>query len=92
MHIPAPVVAQVWRSGSSRQARMARLLNADDTEVLAFDLEMAKAAGRLLAESGTADVVDASVVLCARLRGDRVVTSDPQDLLRLDPRLELIAL
>jgi hypothetical protein len=37
-------------------------------------------------------VIDASVVLCARARRHRIVTSDPDDLARLDPRAVLIAL
>jgi len=38
---------------------------------------------------GTADVVDASVVVSARLHGATVVTSDPADLLRIDPALNI---
>ncbi len=48
--------------------------------------------GRLLAATDTADVADAHVVLCARRRGHRVVTSDPDDLRRLDGALDLIVL
>jgi hypothetical protein len=40
--------------------------------------------GRLLAASGTADIVDAHVVVCARRAGQRIVTSDPEDLRVLD--------
>jgi len=48
--------------------------------------------GRLLAGSGTSDIADAHVVICAR-RGDQpVVTSDPADLRRLDSALRLIPL
>jgi hypothetical protein len=36
-----------------------------------------------LAQSRTADVVDAAVVLGAAARGDRIVTSDPEDVERL---------
>jgi hypothetical protein len=39
---------------------------------------------------GTSDVIDATVVLCARARGHRVVTSDPDDLRRLDSAIPLI--
>ena len=46
--------------------------------------------GRLLAASGTSDVVDAHVVVCARRSAQRVVTSDATDLSLLDPTLELI--
>ncbi len=41
---------------------------------------MAKAVGRLLAASGTSDLVDAAVVVAASGRGDLVITSDPHGL------------
>ena len=47
--------------------------------VVPLDGELGKRAGELLARSGTRDVVDAAVVLLAR-SGDRVFTSDPDDL------------
>ena len=51
---------------------------------------MALAAGELCAASGTSDVVDAAVVLVARRHGGRVATSDPDDLRRLDARLDVV--
>jgi len=36
------------------------------------------------------DMVDAHVVLCARRTGQQVVTSDPDDLRRLDRRLKVV--
>jgi DNA-binding transcriptional MocR family regulator len=39
-------------------------------------------AGVLLAEAGTSDAIDATVVLLAT-PGDRIITSDPTDLTRL---------
>ena len=51
----------------------------------------ARAAGQLCGARGTSDVVDASVVLCARARKHAVVTSDVGDLRRLDPALPLVA-
>jgi hypothetical protein len=48
--------------------------------------------GRLLAASGTSDITDAHVVICARRSGQRVVTSDPGDLRALDPAVQPIAL
>ena len=50
----------------------------------------ARQAGQLCGVTGTSDVIDASVVLCAREHGHTVVTSDPDDLRRLDPKLDLI--
>ena len=45
----------------------------------------------LLAATGSRDAIDASVVLTARERRHWVVTSDPDDLHRLDPDLPVIA-
>lgn len=87
--VPAGVVGQVWRDGR-RQARLARLLASSTVEVEALDDLGARAAGQLCGVAGTADVLDASVVLCARRRGQGVVTSDPEDLGRLAPSLRLV--
>jgi hypothetical protein len=46
--------------------------------------------GRLLAASGTSDVVDAHVVICARRAGQQAVTCDPDDLRALDPTLGVV--
>lgn len=86
--VPAGVVAQIWRNGR-RQARLAWLLRQRWSEVVAFDESAARAVGHLLGRTGTTDVVDASVVWCARLRGAVVLTSDPDDLRRLDPKVRL---
>jgi predicted nucleic acid-binding protein len=87
--VPAAVLAQVWRDGA-RQARLAALAGSRTVEVVVLDTVAAKAVGRLCGLTGTADVVDASVVLAARTRSDRVVTSDPADLAAIDPGLELL--
>ena len=87
--VPAGVVAQVWRDGRA-QARLARLLGAPAVEVEALDDVRARRAGQLCGVTGTADVVDASVVLCARARDHAVVTSDARDLRRLDRSLRLL--
>ena len=83
------VVGQVWRDGS-RQTRLARLLGSDVVEVVPLDDERARAAGQLCGVAGTRDVIDASVVLCARERGHGVVTSDVDDLERLDTSLRYV--
>ncbi len=46
------------------------------------DVDVSKAAGELLAVSGTADVVDALLAGLAT-SGDQVLTSDPEDLAAL---------
>jgi hypothetical protein len=87
--VPAGVVGQVWRDGR-RQVRLARLLASDVVEVETLDDRRARAAGQLCGATRTRDVVDASVVLCARARGHAVLTSDPDDLRRLDPSLKVV--
>lgn len=87
--IPAPVIAQVWRDGS-RQARLARLLGASDVVLVDLDAEMARAVGVLCGAVGVADVVDGHVALHARRRDLAVLTSDPDDIARLDPTLVIV--
>jgi transcription antitermination factor NusA-like protein len=89
--IPASALAQAIRR-PERQVRLARLLRQPTTDIVDLDRVDATNVGRLLAASGTADVVDGHVVVCARRAGQRVVTSDPDDLRRLDPSLDLLVL
>ncbi len=89
--VPAGVVAQAWRGGP-RQARIARLLADPDVQVVILDDPTARAVGSLIARSRHHDVVDVSVALCAAERGHVVLTSDPDDVTAVDPRLALIAL
>lgn len=90
VEIPTPVIAQVWRDGS-RQARLARLLGASDVVLVGLDAEMARAVGVLCGSVGVADVVDGHVALHARRRDLAVLTSDPDDIARLDPTLTIVA-
>lgn len=87
--IPASALAQAIRR-PERQARLARLIRQPSSDVVPLDRVDAVNVGRLLAASGTSDVVDAHVVVCARRTAQRVVTSDPDDLTLLDPTVELI--
>lgn len=91
LSVPVGVIGQVWRDGR-RQARVARLLGSGSVEIVELDDIGARAAGQLCGVSGTAEVIDATVVLCARGRGRRIATSDPDDMRRLDPTLVLIVL
>ena len=77
--VPAPVVARVSRS--PRQVQLRRLLRGCD--VLALDESTAHAAGRLLGRSGTADIVDATVVTIAVEQHAEIVTGDSADIGRL---------
>ena len=87
--VPSGALAQAWRDGR-RQARLARLLGSARVEVAALDDRRARAAGQLCGATGTRNIVDASVVLCARERGHAVATSDVADLKSLDAGLRLI--
>lgn len=81
----AGVVAQVWRGGGDRQIPIAFLLRR--TAVFDLTYAVAKTLGRMLGVVKLSDPVDAHVVLLARERGWPVLTSDPSDLLALDPTL-----
>lgn len=91
IHIPAGVLAQVFRDGS-KQVRLARLLKKGQARVVVLDEDTARAAGILIGLRGTDDVVDASVVICARRYHQSVVTGDPEDLRVLDASLDLQAI
>lgn len=86
--VPADVVAQAWRS--SRQARLARLLKSRDLDIAVMTLSVARSVGLMCAASGHSDVIDVHVVLCARQRQHAIVTSDPQDIARIDPAVPRI--
>src|SRR5262249_211848 len=75
----AGVVAQVWRGGSARQVPIAYLLRR--TTVLALSDAVARVLGRMLAQTGATDVIDAHVAFMARERSWPVLTSDIDDLL-----------
>jgi hypothetical protein len=77
------IIGQVWRGGG-RQALLAKALEGID--VRALDEELGRAAGALLARAGSADVIDAALVLLAD-DGDDIVTSDLEDLEPLAARL-----
>jgi hypothetical protein len=78
--LPTVVLAQVWRA-SPRQAPVAMLRRM--CRSVPFTEDVAEAVGRLLALAGTADVVDAAVVIAAVSHGCAVLTSDPGDLAKL---------
>jgi hypothetical protein len=78
------IVGQAWRGGGPRQALLARALEGIDVRPL--DESLGRAAGALLANADSADVIDAALVLLAD-DGDDIVTSDPEDLEPLAARL-----
>jgi hypothetical protein len=87
--VPAGAAAQAYRD-PPRQADLNRLLAHPRVETVPLDLATARTAGALRAARGTADVIDAAVVLCALARGGRVATTDPADLQVLAPGLVVI--
>ena len=87
--VPATALAQVIRN-PAKQVRLWRMIQFDRTEVVPLDGRHAQAVGALLAKTGTSDIVDAHVVICAQTAGYAVITSDPLDLNRLDAGLRVI--
>jgi len=75
--VPAPVAAQVVRD-PQRQARL--MLTLRGCEIVAFEEDDVSPVGKLLARSGTSDVVDGFVALTAVKEGAAVVTSDLDDI------------
>ncbi|HEY7264646.1 MAG TPA: hypothetical protein VH589_24580 [Trebonia sp.] len=73
----AMAIAQVWRDGKGRQARLARVLRG--VEVEPITREDGFRTGELLGTTGMNDPIDASVALLAG-SGDRILTSDQADL------------
>jgi hypothetical protein len=73
-------VAQAWRVGGLRQARLARVLAG--VRELALDENVSRKLGVLCVVAGSADVVDAHVALI-ETSGDALVTSDVSDLTAL---------
>ena len=89
--VPAGVVGQAWRNGRV-QVTLARFLRSEEVEIVPLDEQLARACGELCDAASASDFVDASVVIIARERQDRIITSDPGDLRRLDPAAQIITL
>ncbi len=89
IHVPAGALAQAWRN-PARQVRLVRVLSSEGVVIHPLDAACARAAGQLCAATATTDVVDASVVLVARVVDGVTVTSDSDDLRRLDRGIDLV--
>ena len=74
--VPAGVLAQAW--GGGPQPLLSRFLKGCRIEAL--DKPLARQVGAVCRRYGVPDVVDASVVVGADQRGDRVVTGDRRDV------------
>lgn len=81
VQVPTGAIAQAWR-GSFRQAPLARALKL--SEEVPLGGQVAREAGALCGQTGTADVIDASVAVAASKAARRsdvgVVTSDRSDI------------
>jgi len=89
LQVPSGVVGQAWRDGRV-QVTLAWFLRIDEVEIIPLDEQLARACVELSGATDTADIIDASVVILARERRDHIVTSDMNDLRRLDPTCPLI--
>ncbi|MBL6751506.1 MAG: PIN domain-containing protein [Nevskia sp.] len=78
--VPAVVLAEVWRGGP-RSALISKLLQWCNVE--STDETLARSAGVAVGAVAGASPIDAIVVASAATRGDRVVTSDPNDVHKL---------
>ncbi len=98
LYLPTAVIAEVWRGGTGRQARLASFLNTAQRSgylsIVDLDTATARLVGLLLARAGAADagVTDGMVAWCALRFDTRILTSDPDDLARLVARDRLIPL
>ncbi len=88
--VPSGVLGQVWRNGRV-QVTLARFLRTEDVKIVPLDEQVARSCGELCAATNTSDIIDASVVIVARERRDPIVTSDPNDLRRLDPEATIFS-
>lgn len=74
-------LAQAWRN-PARQVPMTRLVAATTVEMFGDP----QVIGLRCASADTSDVVDASLAVLAEQLGDRVLTTDPDDMARLGAR------
>jgi predicted nucleic acid-binding protein len=88
--VPATALAQAMRS-PARQARLSRLIRQASTDLVPLNGPDATAVGLLLARTGTADIADAHVVICAQRAAQAVVSSNSRDLRRIAPALQIVA-
>ncbi len=89
--VPAGVVGQAWRDRRV-QVTLGRFLRSEEVEIVPLDEQLARSCGELCAAKNSSDVIDASVVILARLRREPIATSDPKDLRHLDPTAQIIAI
>ncbi|MBV9226358.1 MAG: hypothetical protein JOY85_20180 [Acidobacteriaceae bacterium] len=89
--IPAMALAQAIRN-PARQALVSRLIRQAGTDLVALDGPDATSVGLLPARTATSDIADAHVVVCAQRAAQPVITSNPDDIRRIAPKLQLIVI
>jgi predicted nucleic acid-binding protein len=89
--VPSGVLGQAWRDGRV-QVTLGRFLRSEEVEIILLDEQLARSCGELCGATNTSDMIDASVVILARERREPIVTSDPDDLRRLDAAAPIIAI
>ena len=87
--VPAGVVGQAWRDGRV-QVTLARFLRSEEVEIIPLDEQLARSCGELCGAAGSSGIIDASVVILAREWRAPIVTSDPNDLRRIDTGAQII--
>ena len=83
--VPTTALAQVIRS-PAKQARLSRFIRQPTTRLAALDGPDATSVGC----SRTSDITHAHVVVCATRARQSIVTSEPDDIKRLDPTIPLV--
>lgn len=76
--VPVVVLTEWWRGRTDLRDAIRRAVRVE-----VMDAELAQMAGEALAAVRGATAIDAIVVASAARRGDLVLTSDPDDLVRL---------
>jgi predicted nucleic acid-binding protein len=92
--IPRTVIAQVWR-GTARQANINPLIKTGRGRAAPVSIdeltdERAKEIGIRIGETSHPGIVDVHVAVVAGERGHAVVTSDDDDIARVDPDLVIV--
>lgn len=88
--VPDGVLAQVWRGGTGRQARISALLGLkpERCRTVSMETAAAKRIGLAIGQCGHTDVVDVHVTLVAQDHRAAVITSDRDDILMVAPDLK----
>jgi predicted nucleic acid-binding protein len=98
VYLPSAVIAEVWRGGSGRQARLAAFLKNGlrfgHVEIVDLDYSAAQQVGilRSTITDGRVSITDVMVAWCVKRRGGIACTSDPTDLRRFLSEEQILAI